>query len=150
MERLGGNNQPASLCGLYPIAKCQRLLVGAGNAVSDENQRVFRDASLDEDLFQNGCFRLRQPDLFCIPRFDVHDHYLGREAFSIELCRDKRSSLQATPEDNDGIRFGQGFVDDPELGYATEQRRMKNNEAGKKDEKTGDRFQVPGVGGSDK
>ena len=110
---------------------------------------MFRDASLDEHLFQNGCFRLRHADFFCIPRFDVHDDNLGCEAILVEFCRDKRSSLQSASQDNDGIRFGQRFVHDPERGKAGEQRRVKNNETGEQDDKAGDSFQVPGVRDSD-
>ena len=66
---------------------------------------------------------------------DVHYYNFGREALFVKLRGYERPTLQAAPEDHNGIRLGQRFVDDPESGKFGEERGAKKE---KSDENQGE------------
>jgi hypothetical protein len=131
MKYVGDDDEAARAGGTGPVANGDRFIVGAGDALADEDEGGFRDVLFEQDLA--GEFGLVGVEFEAAegPGFFFHDEDDGGQAGFVEAGGFGRAGVEAAAQDDDGVGFGEPVADDPEAGGGAQDGGAEIVEGGK-------------------
>lgn len=127
MKRIRGNNDGFYRVGvcLNPSTNSDGFVIGAGDAVANNDDGGFRDILLEQDCASEVAFGRGQAELGCGVGPALHDEDFRSEAFMIKARGFEGAGIDPAAKDDDGIGFGEWIGDNPKVGEATEEWRTK-------------------------
>src|SRR5207249_10306084 len=136
VENIGRNNQSRGVGGFDPVPNGEGFVVGVADVGADFGEGGIGDALLKEDLAGDVVLASGEAHFVGGAGPGAGDKNERGVAVTVKFGGGKGPGFETAAEQDDGIGFLQGVIDNPEAGGGAEEGDAEKVESGEKDHET--------------